>query len=101
MAARASDAAFYLPPDPETLLVLIAAGAGLAPVLGFLQERACQALAGRTVTKSVLFFECRRPGEDFLYPNSDEHGDLKRWVKLGVVDIRPALSKVDEGFVGV
>ena len=78
MAARASNAAFYLPPDPETPLVLIAPGAGLVPFLGFLQERACQALAGRTVTKSVLFFGCRRPGEDFLYPHSDEHGDLKR-----------------------
>ena len=65
---------------------------GLVQVLllfGFLQERAYQALAGRPVAKSILFFGCRKPKEDFLYSTSD----LKKWVDLGVVDVRPAFSR--------
>ena len=89
MAVRASHATFHLPSDPTIPLVLIGAGSGLAPLRGFLQERAYQALAGRPVAKSILFFGCRKPKEDFLYSTSD----LKKWVDLGVVDVRPAFSR--------
>ena len=57
--------------------------------LGHHVERAYQALAGRPVAKSILFFGCRKPNEDFLYSTSD----LKKWVDLGVVDVRPAFSR--------
>ena len=119
MAVRASNASFHLPSDPSTPLVLIAAGAGLAPFRGFLQERAWQVEAGRSVGKCVLFFGCRRPAEDFLYwdegagkgvgadvgesegeEGGDVGGDLKRWVELGVVDVRPAFSRSTEDSLG-
>ncbi|KAI0071730.1 bifunctional P-450/NADPH-P450 reductase [Panus rudis PR-1116 ss-1] len=90
MAVRPSNSAFHLPSDPGVPLVLFAAGSGIAPMRGFLQERAMQAEAGRNVGKSLLFFGCRNPDVDFLYGN----GDLKKWQELGVVDVRPAFSKV-------
>lgn len=92
LAVRASATAFHLPQDPRTPLVLFCAGSGLAPMRGFLQERALQKKAGREVGRAVLFFGCRRPDEDFLYADSD----LKEWEELGVVEVRPAFSRAPE-----
>lgn len=89
MAIRVSNAAFHPPDDPTTPIVMICAGSGLAPMRGFLQERALQKQAGREVAKSILFFGCRNPKEDYLYSDTD----LKEWAELGIVDIRPAFSR--------
>ena len=89
MAVRGTNAAFLLPSDPTIPLVLFGAGSGLAPLRGFLQERALQAKSGRKVGKSILFFGCRSPSQDYLYSDSD----LKEWSELGIVDIRPAFSR--------
>ncbi|KAH8107855.1 bifunctional P-450/NADPH-P450 reductase, partial [Cristinia sonorae] len=89
MAVRASNVAFHPPSDPAVPLVMFCAGSGLAPMRGFLQERALQKQAGRNVAKSLLFFGCRTPTEDYLYSDSD----LKEWAELGIVDIRPAFSR--------
>jgi len=91
MAVRASNVAFHPPADPTVPLVMFCAGSGLAPMRGFLQERALQKQAGREVTKSLLFFGCRAPGEDYLYSDSD----LKEWAELGIVDLRPAFSRAN------
>ncbi|CAE6462785.1 unnamed protein product [Rhizoctonia solani] len=92
MAVRPSTKAFHPPPDPSVPMVMFAAGSGIAPFRGFIQERAIQAQAGRQVAKSVLFFGCRNPGEDYLYGDSE----LKEWTELGVVDVRPAFSRLVE-----
>ena len=89
LAVRASAAAFHPPADPAVPMVMFAAGSGLAPMRGFLQERAMQKQAGRDVAKSLLFFGCRRPEEDFLYGDAE----LKAWQELGIVDVRPAFSR--------
>ena len=96
MAVRPSAAAFHPPADPRAPLVLFCAGSGLAPMRGFLQERACQKAAGREIGKTLLFFGCRRPTEDFLYSDSD----LKEWQELGVVDVRPAFSRESDKSFG-
>jgi len=36
----------------------------------------------------ILFFGCRDPEKDFLYSDTD----LAEWIKLGVVEVRPAFS---------
>ena len=92
MAVRPSNAAFHPPIDPTVPLVMFCAGSGLAPMRGFLQERALQKQAGREVAKNLLFFGCRAPGEDYLYSDSD----LKEWAELGIVDLRPAFSRAQE-----
>jgi cytochrome P450/NADPH-cytochrome P450 reductase len=89
MAVRPSSSAFHPPADPSVPLVLFCAGSGLAPMRGFIQERAAQKQSGREVGKILLFFGCRSPDQDFLYSD----GDLTEWTKLGVVDVRPAFSR--------
>jgi cytochrome P450 / NADPH-cytochrome P450 reductase len=89
VAVRQSNAAFHPPADPLTPLVLFCAGSGFAPMRGFIQERAAQKQSGREVGKALLFFGCRSPDQDFLYSDSD----LAEWIKLGVVDVRPAFSR--------
>lgn len=91
MAVRPSGA-FHLPLDPSVPVVMIAAGSGVAPMRGFIQERALQKEAGRDVGKMTLFFGCRSPEEDFLYSRSD----FVEWSKLGILDVRPAFSRDSE-----
>ena len=91
MAVRPSGA-FHLPLDPSVPVVMIAAGSGVAPMRGFIQERALQKVAGRDVGKMTLFFGCRSPRDDFLYSNTD----FDEWTKLGILEIRPAFSRETE-----
>jgi len=53
--------AFRLPADPEIPVIMVGPGTGLAPMRGFLQER-----AARQAGENVLFFGCRDE-DDFLY----------------------------------
>ena len=91
MAVRPSGA-FHLPLDPSVPVVMIAAGSGVAPMRGFIQERALQKEAGREVGKMTLFFGCRSPDDDFLYSKTD----LEEWSKQGILEIRPAFSRDSE-----
>lgn len=58
---------FRLPPDPANPVILIGPGTGLAPLRGFIEERAAQRRDGVTVGPTLLFFGCRRPDHDYLY----------------------------------
>ncbi|KAF7294065.1 Fatty acid hydroxylase [Mycena kentingensis (nom. inval.)] len=96
MAVRASSAAFHPPDDPRTPVVMFCAGSGIAPMRGFIQERAAQQASGREVGKMLLFFGCRSPERDYLYSEKE----LKEWVEMGVVDVRPAFSRKSEASEG-
>ncbi len=85
---------FRLPVDAEqTPLLMFAAGTGLAPFRGFLQERALQTEANpsRKLAPALLFLGCRSRTKDRLYA-----AQLDEWVKKGVVDIRYAFSQENE-----
>ncbi|KAL6704826.1 hypothetical protein ACN47E_007630 [Coniothyrium glycines] len=92
VSVRGSHQAFHLPKDLKSVpVIMIAAGTGLAPFRGFIQERAAQLAAGRTLAPAILFYGCRDPEQDLLY------GDmLKRWEKLGAVSLRFAFSRASE-----
>ncbi|KAJ7674373.1 cytochrome P450 [Mycena rosella] len=96
MAVRPSAAAFHPPENPATPVVMFCSGSGIAPMRGFMQERAEQKASGRDVGKMLLFFGCRAPETDFLYADSD----LAEWIKQGVVDVRPAFSRSPENSEG-
>ena len=58
---------FKPPSDPAKPIIMVGPGTGVAPFRAFVQERAAQAAAGQKVGKTILFYGCRRPDEDFLY----------------------------------
>ncbi|KAF7375722.1 Fatty acid hydroxylase [Mycena sanguinolenta] len=77
-------------------VVMFCAGSGLAPMRGFIQERAEQKAFGHRIGKMLLFFGCRSPEQDFLYLDSD----LTKWIGEGVVDVRPAFSRASDASEG-
>lgn len=96
IAVRPSHAAFHLPQDVEnTPVVCIAAGTGLAPFRGFIQERAAMVAAGRQLAPALLFIGCREPGRDDLYAD-----ELAQWEKDGAVKVRRAYSRKPEAAGG-
>ena len=106
VAVRRAHAAFRLPSfadgdidekpqedqeQPErTPIIMVAAGAGLAPFRGFVQERAARIAAGQQLAPAMLFFGCRSPHADNLYRD-----ELDRWEAMGAVTVRRAFSRVD------
>ncbi|KAF7347083.1 Fatty acid hydroxylase [Mycena venus] len=96
MTVRPSAAAFHLPENPMTPVVMFCSGSGVAPMRGFIQERAVQKASGREVGDMLLFFGCRSPKADYLYSDSD----LSEWIRKGVVDVRPAFSRSPEDSEG-
>ncbi|XXG96367.1 hypothetical protein Hte_002649 [Hypoxylon texense] len=92
IAVRPSHAAFHLPQDVEnTPVICVAAGTGLAPFRGFMQERAAMVAAGRKLAPALLFVGCREPGRDDLYA-----AELAAWEKAGAVKVRRAYSRKPE-----
>ncbi|KAL4738923.1 hypothetical protein BDV11DRAFT_170542 [Aspergillus similis] len=72
-----------MPEEPEkTPMVCIAAGTGIAPFRGFLQERTALVKQGQNLAPVLLFFGCREPQKNDLY-----RAQLEEWQKLGVVDV--------------
>lgn len=67
MLVKDTKSSFRLPQDATKPVLLIGPGTGIAPMRGFIQERAAQRAAGEAVGKTVLFFGCRRPDHDYLY----------------------------------
>lgn len=64
---RPSAPIFHLPSDHTVPIMMVCAGAGLAPFLGFVQERAQLARSGVEVAPALLFVGCRHPERDMLY----------------------------------
>ncbi|PSR82537.1 cytochrome P450 [Coniella lustricola] len=100
VAIRPSHASFHLPLDVEnTPIVMIAAGTGLAPFKGFVQERAAMlAAAGgnrKKLAPALLFYGCRDPEQDDLYRE-----EFQEWQALGAVDVRRSYSRNQEASEG-
>ncbi|OTA65736.1 cytochrome P450 [Hypoxylon sp. EC38] len=92
VSVRPSHAAFHLPPAPErTPLILVAAGTGIAPFRGFIQERAIMIRSGRKLAPAVLYHGCREPARDDLYAN-----ELDDWEKAGAVSVKRTFSRTPE-----
>ncbi|XP_020861302.1 NADPH--cytochrome P450 reductase [Phascolarctos cinereus] len=71
---------FRLPFKPTTPVIMIGPGTGIAPFVGFIQERAWLKEQGKEVGETVLYYGCRRANEDYLYRE-----ELAQFQKDGVL----------------
>ncbi|KAK2037420.1 bifunctional P-450:NADPH-P450 reductase [Colletotrichum somersetense] len=97
VAVRRSHANFRLPSKSSSHpIIMVAAGTGIAPFRGFVQERAELQVTDQSSTPaSMLFFGCRDPDKDDLYrDNFDE------WESRGVVSVWRAYSRKIEASKG-
>ncbi|MBV1854341.1 bifunctional cytochrome P450/NADPH--P450 reductase [Catellatospora tritici] len=86
---RVPSPTFAPPADPATPLILIGPGTGVAPLRGFLEERAWQHDNGTQVGLSQVFVGCRHPEHDYFYQQ-----EMQTWEKTGVAQIHTAFSAV-------
>ncbi|MBV9455041.1 MAG: cytochrome P450 [Rubrobacter sp.] len=81
---------FVPPEDPSTPMIMIAAGTGLAPFRGFLQERAAIEAQGERVGPSSLYFGCRHPQQDYIYEE-----ELEEFAREGITELECAFSRLE------
>nr|UZT55354.1 NADPH-cytochrome P450 reductase [Lasioderma serricorne] len=79
---------FRLPTKPQTPIIMVGPGTGLAPFRGFIQERDFHAKDGKTVGETVLYFGCRKRSEDFIYGE-----ELEEYAKKGLLTLHVAFSR--------
>ncbi|GIZ44509.1 hypothetical protein CKM354_000770600 [Cercospora kikuchii] len=92
VAVKKSSPAFHLPLDDSLPIIMGAAGTGLAPFRGFLQERAIKTEAtGKKLGEALLFVGCRRTDHDVLFAQ-----ELADWEAKGVVKVFYAFSQATE-----
>ncbi|EHB08276.1 NADPH--cytochrome P450 reductase [Heterocephalus glaber] len=58
---------FRLPFKSTTPVIMVGPGTGVAPFMGFIQERAWLQQQGKEVGETLLYYGCRRSDEDYLY----------------------------------
>ncbi|ORX61290.1 cytochrome P450 [Hesseltinella vesiculosa] len=80
---KSAKSSFSLPTDPEVPIIMIAAGTGVSPFRGFMEERAVLKRQGKNVGDNVLFFGCRRQDQDFIYK--------EEWTKYKVQGVLTSL----------
>lgn len=95
---RTAKQSFRLPLDSaNTPILMFAAGTGMAPFRGFIEQRAVQleANSNTQLAPAYLFFGCRHSDRDRLYAR-----EMDAWEKLGVVKIYYAFSQESEKSAG-
>lgn len=91
---KTSKKTFRLPDDlAEIPMLMFAAGTGVAPFRGFLEERAVLSSLkpGLKMARAVLFLGCRSQTKDCLFAE-----EMHQWVEDGIVDVRYAFSREQE-----
>uniref|UniRef100_A0A8C1KLB7 NADPH--hemoprotein reductase n=1 Tax=Cyprinus carpio TaxID=7962 RepID=A0A8C1KLB7_CYPCA len=71
---------FRLPFKSSNPVIMIGPGTGIAPFMGFVQERSWLKEQGKEVGETVLYYGCRHKNEDFLYQE-----ELDEFEKTGVL----------------
>lgn len=86
---RPTNAGFHLSANPEIPVIMMATGTGIAPMRGFIQERAAiKAGARQRLGPAILYFGVRDHERDYIYRD-----ELAAWEQDGVVEVRMAFSK--------
>lgn len=84
--------AFRAPDDSTRPMVLVAAGTGVSPFMGFLARRDALRAAGAALGDCVLYFGCRHPDTDFIYREELEAWAARPECRL---TLRTAFSRLD------
>ncbi|MBY4605759.1 bifunctional P-450/NADPH--P450 reductase [Bacillus sp. SPARC3] len=87
MFVRTPESRFQLPEDPETPIIMVGPGTGVAPFRGFLQARAALKREGKALGEAHLYFGCRND-RDFIYRD-----ELEQFEKDGIVTVHTAFSR--------
>ncbi|XP_018588137.2 NADPH--cytochrome P450 reductase-like [Scleropages formosus] len=83
---------FRLPFKVSTPVIMIGPGTGIAPFMGFIQERAWLKGKGKEVGETVLYYGCRHRNEDFLYQE-----ELEEFERTGMItQLNVAFSRDQE-----
>jgi cytochrome P450/NADPH-cytochrome P450 reductase len=86
--------AFRAGADPAKNVILVSAGTGVAPFLGFLGDRLAAQQAGAPVEPALCFFGVRDPEVDYIFRDRFERAEA-----IGIVHMRPAFSRAPQGGV--
>ncbi|WP_438350528.1 bifunctional cytochrome P450/NADPH--P450 reductase [Paenibacillus sp. FA6] len=89
MFVRTPDSGFRLPEDPETPIIMVGPGTGVAPFRGFLQTRRILMQEGKILGEAHLYFGCRNHC-DYIYRE-----ELEQYEKEGVVTLHTAFSRTE------
>ncbi|MEC0520055.1 bifunctional cytochrome P450/NADPH--P450 reductase CypB [Bacillus inaquosorum] len=87
---RTPQSGFQMPDDPETPMIMVGPGTGIAPFRGFIQARSVLKKEGNTLGEALLYFGCRRPDHDDLYSE-----ELDQAEQDGLVTVRRCYSRVE------
>ncbi|XP_038554200.1 NADPH--cytochrome P450 reductase-like [Micropterus salmoides] len=66
---------FRLPFKATNPVIMIGPGTGIAPFMGFIQERGWLKQQGKEVGETVMFFGCRYKNEDYIYQEELEEAE--------------------------
>jgi len=92
VSIRDTGTKFRLPKDDGTPVIMIGAGTGVAPFMGFLQDRKSHISNGATLGDALLFFGCRRPDHDFIY-----EAEFQSHIKSGsLTELHTAFSRAGD-----
>jgi len=80
---------FHLPFKVSNPVIMIGPGTGLAPFIGFMQDREYHRGTGKEVGDMKLYFGCRKKKEDYIYQE-----ELEKWEEDGLLkELNVAFSR--------
>eukprot|EP01124_Arcella_intermedia_P027766 TRINITY_DN5501_c0_g1_i2.p1 TRINITY_DN5501_c0_g1~~TRINITY_DN5501_c0_g1_i2.p1 ORF type:complete len:579 (+),score=163.19 TRINITY_DN5501_c0_g1_i2:240-1976(+) len=84
---------FRYPEDVQRPVIMVAAGTGVSPFVGFIEFRRYLVSQGKGLGKCSLYYGCRHPERDFLYPELNDYAEEK------AVDLHVCYSQLNPSTV--
>lgn len=90
MVSTTNNSNFRLPRNPSVPIIMIAAGTGLAPMRGFIEERAVLISANnnKKIGSALLYFGYHDFERDYIH-----RAELEHWQEIGAVNLRAIFSQ--------
>ncbi|KAF4103775.1 P450 (cytochrome) oxidoreductase b [Onychostoma macrolepis] len=88
---------FRLPFKSTNPVIMIGPGTGIAPFMGFIQERGWLKEQGKDVGETVLYYGCRYKNEDFLY--QEELEEFEKTAILTALNVAFSRDQAEKVYV--